>query len=375
MYERPTRMKITKITVFQKNLPLEFPYWLSGGRLKFESLDATFVKIDTDAGITGWGEGTPWGHTYVPAHGPGIRAGVETMAPFILGLDPRKVLEVERAMDLALPGHLYAKSPIDMACWDIAGQAAGLPIADLMGGGSRKPQPIASSVGAKTVEETRQVIDRYRQRGYVAHSVKIGGDVQRDIARIRDVEAIRTADDIILYDVNRGWTRQEALRVMRATEDLQVMFEQPCETLDDIAAISGKHAAPVSVDETLVTLQDAARIARDGLAEVFGIKLNRVGGLTKAARMRDVALAHGIDMFVMATGGSVLADTEALHLAATIPDHNIKAVWACQDMLTVDIADGRGPRNIDGHLHLPEAPGLGVHPDEEALGGPVATYQ
>ena len=75
MYERPTRMKITKITVFQKNLPLEFPYWLSGGRLKFESLDATFVKIDTDAGITGWGEGTPWGHTYVPAHGPGIRAG------------------------------------------------------------------------------------------------------------------------------------------------------------------------------------------------------------------------------------------------------------------------------------------------------------
>jgi L-alanine-DL-glutamate epimerase-like enolase superfamily enzyme len=76
----------------------------------------------------------------------------------------------------------------------------------------------------------------------------------------------------------------------------------------------------VSVDESLVTLQDAARIARDGMAEVFGIKLNRVGGLTKAARMRDIALAHGIDMFVMATGGSVLADTEALHLAATIPD-------------------------------------------------------
>lgn len=368
-------MKITRISVFQKNLPLEHPYWLSGGRLKFENLDATFVKLETDAGITGWGEGTPWGHTYVPAHGPGIRAGLETFAPSVLGLDPRKVLDVERAMDLALPGHLYAKSPIDMACWDIAGRSAGLPIADLMGGGSRMPRPIAASVGAKTIEETREVIDRYRNRGYIAHSVKIGGDVERDIARIRDVESIRNSGETILYDVNRGWTRQQALRVMSATEDLNVMFEQPGETLDDIAAIRSKHAAPVSVDESLVTLQDAARIARDGLAEVFGIKLNRVGGLTKAARMRDIALAHGIDMFVMATGGSVLADTEALHLAATIPDHNCIAVWACQDMLTTDVAAGRGPRNDNGHLHLPEEPGLGVEPDENALGDPVAVYE
>ena len=367
-------MKITRLSVYHVDLPLEHPYWLSGGRLKFEVLDAPFVKIETDAGITGWGEGTPWGHTYVPAHGPGIRAGIETMAPFIIGLDPRHVLEVERAMDLALPGHLYAKSPVDTACWDIAGQAAGMTIADLMGGGSRTPRPIASSVGARTVEETRAVINRYRQRGYVAHSVKIGGNVERDIERVRDVEDFRKPDEIILYDVNRGWTRQQALRVMSATEDLNVMFEQPGETLDDIAAISGKHASPVSVDESLVTLQDAARIARDGLAEIFGIKLNRVGGLTKAARMRDVALAHGIDMFVMATGGSVLADTEALHLAATIPDANCHAVWACQDMLTVDIADGRGARNKDGHLQLPEEPGLGVHPDEGMLGDPVAVY-
>ena len=368
-------MKITRISVYQTDLPLEHPYWLSGGRLKFECLDATFVKIETDAGITGWGEGTPWGHTYVPAHGPGIRAGIEIMASFVLGLDPRRVLDVERAMDLALPGHLYAKSPIDMACWDIAGKAAGLPIADLMGGGSRTPRPIASSVGAKTVEETREVIQRYRDRGYVAHSVKIGGDVERDVARIRDVESIRLPGEIVLYDVNRGWTRQQAVRVMQVTEDLKVMFEQPGETLDDIAAIRPLHSAPVSVDESLVTLQDAARIARDGLAEVFGIKLNRVGGLTKAARMRDVALAHGIDMFVMATGGSVLADTEALHMAATIPDINCHAVWACQDMLTLDIAGGRGPRNKAGHLHLPEEPGLGVEPNEDQLGHPVAVYQ
>ncbi|MBI1386207.1 MAG: mandelate racemase [Rhizobiales bacterium] len=367
-------MRITRISVYRIDLPLEHPYWLSAGRLKFEVLDATFVKLETDEGLVGWGEGTPWGHTYLPAHGPGIRAGIGTMAPFVLGLDPRRVLDVERAMDLALPGHLYAKAPIDMACWDIAGQAAGLPIADLMGGGSRTPRPIASSVGAKTIEETREVIERYRARGYVTHSIKIGGNVGRDIARVRDVESIRQPGEIMLYDANRGWSRAQALKVMRATDDLDVTFEQPCETLDDIAAISGKHAAPVSVDESLVTLQDATRIARDGIAELFGIKLNRVGGLTKAARMRDVALAHGIEMFVMATGGTVLADTEALHLAATIPDESCRAVWACQDMLTVDVAGGRGPRNTSGHLELPETPGLGVHPDEEVLGEPEAVY-
>lgn len=296
-------MKITRISVFHIDLPLAEPYWLSGGRLKFEVLDATFVRIDTDEGLVGWGEGTPWGHTYVPAHGPGIRAGLETLAPFVIGRDPRKNLDVERAMDIALPGHLYAKSPIDMACWDIAGQSAGLPIADLMGGGSRAPAPIASSVGATTIEETRAVLDRYRSRGYWVHSVKVGGDVARDIQRIRDVEATRPSGERILYDVNRAWSRQQALRVMRMTEDLDVMFEQPGETLDDIAALRALHAAPVSVDESLVTLNDAVRIAHDGLAEVFGIKINRVGGLTKARRMRDIALGHGIDCYVMATGG------------------------------------------------------------------------
>ena len=288
-------MKITRITVFQVDLPLEHPCWLSGGRLKFDCLDATLIRIDTDSGLTGRGEGTPWGHTYVPAQGPGIRAWIDTMAGFLLGLDPRRLLRVERAKVLTLSGHLYAKAPIDMVCWDIAGQAAGLSIADLMGGGSRAPVPIASSVGARTVEETRVVIGRYRDRGYVAHSVKIGGDVDRDIAR-------------------------------------------------------------------------------GGLAEVFGIKLNRVGGLTRAARMRDVALAHGLAMFVMATGGTVLADTEALHLAATIPDAHRRAFSACQDMITVDIAGGRGPRKNGGHLTLPDAPGLGVHPDEAALDAPVSVY-
>ena len=220
-------MKITRISVYQIDLPLEHPYWLSGGRLKFEVLDATFVKIETDAGITGWGEGTPWGHTYVPAHGPGIRAGIETMAAVILGLDPRQLNHVERAMDLCLPGHLYAKAPVDLACWDIAGQAAGLSIADLLGGRDEEGTWIASSVSSGEPDTMLGIIESYRQKGYKSHSVKVGGDIEKDIRRIRYIEEKRLPDESILYDANRSWTRREASIVMNAVADLGITVEQP----------------------------------------------------------------------------------------------------------------------------------------------------
>lgn len=367
-------MKITKISVYKTELPFFKPYFLSGGRLRYDGLDATFVKLETNAGITGWGEGTPWGHTYVAAHGPGIRAGIETMAPFILGLDPREVLSIERAMDIALPGHLYAKSPIDLACWDIAGKDAGRSIASMLGEQRKTGTRIMSSTSSGDPDYMLGIIKDYRAMGYAGHSVKVGGDIEKDIQRIRFLEENRLAEERILYDVNRGWTRREAITVMNAVADLGISVEQPCETLDDIAAIRPLTSLPISVDESLVTLQDAARIAREGIAEIFGIKLNRIGGLTKAARIRDIALAHDIQIYVMATGGSVMADTEAAILASTIPDHMCLGGWACQNMLTIDIAPGQGSRNKNGELFAPDIPGHGIVPDEAVIGDPVAVY-
>jgi len=279
-------------------------------------------------------------------------------------------------MDLALPGHGYAKQPIDMACWDILGQSCDMSIADLLGGKRGSGTAVASSVSTGTPEKMLELIEQYRKAGYRAHSVKVGGnDTDHDIERIRFIEANRKAHEIILYDVNRAWTRREASIVMNAVAELGVTFEQPAETLDDLAAIRMVTRSPISVDESLVTLQHACRIAREGIADVFGIKINRVGGLTKARRIRDVALAHGIQMFVMATGGSVLADTEAAHLAQSIPEEFIRACWSCQDMLAVDIAPGSGPRCVDGTICIENKPGLGVIPDENLLGRPVAVYE
>ena len=368
-------LKITRLSVFYKDLPLSKPYWLSGGRLRFDGLDATFVKVETDAGLVGWGEGTPWGHSYVAAHGPGIRAGLETLAPVILGQDPRLFGHVEQAMDVCLPGHPHAKSPVDMACWDISGQSAGLSIADMLGGRYHDGTPIASSVSSGTTNEVIDEIERFRAMGYVSHSVKIGVGVEEDIACIRSVQAIRRPRERFLFDVNRAWSRRQALAILPAVVEPGVAVEQPCESLDDIAAIRPMTSVPISIDESLVTLQDAVRIARDGLAEIFGIKINRVGGLSKAARIRDIAISHGIDCYVMATGGTVLADAEAAHLAQTIPSHHRLGVWACQDMITCEVAPGRGPRNRAGMLTVSSSPGLGFAPDEDLLGDPTAVYE
>ena len=278
-------------------------------------------------------------------------------------------------MDLELPGHLYAKAPIDMACWDIAGQAAGLSMADMLGGRFDDPTPIASSISTDTPEAMLDNIKSYRDRGYRVHSVKVGADTGLDIERIRFLETHRLPDERILYDVNRAWTRREAMIVMNAVADLGVTVEQPGETLDDIAAIRAQTTCPISVDERLDTIQDMARIARDNLAEVVNIKLNRVGGPSKARRIRDLALAHGIQCYVMATGGTVLADTEAAHLAQSIPPEFRLGTWSCQDMLSAEIAPGRGCRNDNGHLYVDETPGLGVAPDIDLLGEPVAIYE
>ena len=369
------QMKITRISAYHKDLPLTDPYWLSGGRLKFEVLDATFVRIDTDDGITGWGEGTPWGHTYVPAHGPGIRAGIETLAPVLIGADPRQAGRIEYLMDKTLPGHPYVKSPIDMACLDIAGQVTGQSLPNLLGGCFGTPTRVMSSISSGSPESIVTLIKKYRERGYRGHSVKVGGsNTDLDIQRIRYIEERRLEDERILYDVNRAWTRREAAMVMNAVADLGVTFEQPCETTDDIKALRSVTRSPISVDETLVSINDMATIAREGIAEVANIKINRVGGLTKARRIRDLAIAHGIQIYVMATGGSAMADAEAAALAQSTPEEFRLGCWACQDMLTIDVAPERGPRSENGDLFVPDQPGLGFAPDEKLLGDPVAVY-
>ena len=176
-------MKIRSITVWQLDLPLKktlLAFWWAAA--VSTSSTPVFVRIETDSGIVGWGEATPWGHTYLPAHGPGVRAGIETLAGAVLGLDPCGVEQVERAMDLCLPGHLYAKAPIDMACWDIMGQVADrsiVRVADLLAAGRQRRQRRLSppQYPPGEPEAMLALIDELSgTMGYRVHSAKVGAE-------------------------------------------------------------------------------------------------------------------------------------------------------------------------------------------------------
>ena len=368
-------MKITKISVYGQTQSLYKPYWLSGGRLKFEHLDSTFVKIETDAGITGWGETCPWGHTYLPAFGGGVRAAAQLLAPALLGQDPRKLEHINALMDVTLPGHLYAKAAFDIACWDILGRCANLPIADLLGGQYPEPTPIASSISTGTPDEMLDLINEYRARNYTVHSVKIGADTQLDVERIRHLEANRHQGELFFYDINRAWLPAEAIAVMNTVNDLPIIFEQPCETLNQCLTVREKTTQPISIDENLISLDDAQKIIHQRIGEIFNIKISRVGGLTRARRIRDIAMNAGIKLLIMDTGGGVMADTATQHFAQSVPIAMRIGTWLCQELISSDVAPGQGSRNINGCSQIPnQCEGLGVVPDEALLGQAHAVF-
>lgn len=366
-------MKIQRISVFRVELPLSHPYRLSGGRLLFERLDSTFVRIDTDDGHFGWGEGCPWGSTYLPAFPAGIRAGIAELVPALIGLDPRRTDVVNAAMDMALPGHLYAKSALDQACWDIFGRSVNLPVYELLGGGTDEDVTIQSSIGQDTPEAMVADILRHHELGYRVHSPKIGSDVEGDVARIRAIADGLPAGDSVTFDANRAMLPDQVIRVMRQTDDVDAYFEQPCETYDECLQVRRATTQPIILDEIVVDYADVVRAQRDQACEAIGLKIERVGGLTKARRIRDFCVETGIRMNIEATGGSVLADTVAVHLAQATPRRAQRATWLCHEMLTVDPCEG-GARNLGGHTRAPDRAGFGVEPRPDALGEPVAVY-
>lgn len=367
-------MKITKISVYQVDLPLKKPYWLSGGRLKFEQLDTTIVAIETDEGLIGWGEGCPWGVTYLPAFAGGIRAGILELAPAILGQEPRHLDQINHLLDIALPGHWYIKSAIDMACWDILGKSAQLPLYALLGGRFSSHVALQNSVSTGTPEEMVAIVESGRNQGYRIHTAKVGADVNLDLQRIQALLAGLQPDERITFDVNRAWLPDQAIMVMNAVQDAGAYFEQPCETLEECRTVRQLTRQPIILDECIQSFEDVLRAQRDHIAQGIGLKIGRVGGLTKAKRMRDFCVATGLRMNIEDTGGSQIADTAAVHLAIATPATHRHATWDCSMLHSVVTATG-GYQREHGQATLSDRPGLGIEPCMDILGEPIAVYQ
>lgn len=167
-------MKITGVRVYQVDLPLhEGSYQWSGGK-SVSVFDSTVVALETDAGLTGYGEVCPLGPVYLPSYAAGERAGVKEIAPQILGLDPRQPAVVYEAMNRAIKGHPYAKSGIDMACWDLLGQAASQPVCHLLGGRFGDDHVLYRAISQESPEAMARKVAGYREEGYRRFQLKVG---------------------------------------------------------------------------------------------------------------------------------------------------------------------------------------------------------
>jgi cis-L-3-hydroxyproline dehydratase len=362
-------MKITRIATYRVELPLhEGSYKWSGGKA-VSVFDSTVVRVETDAGLIGHGEVCPLGPFYLPAYANGVRAGIAELGPHLIGENPLELAKLNRRMDAALKGHAYVKSGIDMACWDILGQATGQPVCTLLGGRYGEDFGLYRAISQETPEAMATRVVGYRAQGYRRFQLKVGGDPADDIERIRAVAARLQPGDRLIADANTGWLMHDALRVVRAVRDIDVYIEQPCLTYEECLTVRRHTDHPFVLDEVIDSIDVLLRGHADRAMDVVNIKISKLGGLTKARQARDLCIALGVAMTLEDSWGGDIVTAAIAHLAHSTPPEFLFTATDFNSYVTVSFADG-APRRVNGRMAASTAPGLGVTPKMEVLGRP-----
>ena len=363
-------MKISKISIFQVDLPLYEGSYNWSGNKSVEVFDSTVVQVETDEGIIGYGEVCPLGPVYLPAYAEGARAGIQVLAPALLGLDPTQLVKLNRQMDTMLKGHPYVKSAIDMACWDIFGQATGQPVSNLLGGRYGDDFLLYRAISQEAPEAMAGKVAGYRAEGYRKFQLKVGGDPETDIERIRAVSADLLRGDVLIADANTGWLMHQATRVVRAVKDIDVYIEQPCETFEECYSIRKMTDHPFVLDESIDGLPILLRANSLQAMDVVNIKISKFGGLTKARQARDLCVSLGIAMTIEDSWGGDIITAAISHLAHSTPAELLFSSTDFNSYVTVSIANDAPQRN-NGRLAASTNPGLGITPKMDVLGQAV----
>ncbi len=348
-------------------------YVMSGGRT-VTSLDSTVVKITTSAGVVGWGETCPLGSNYLPAHAAGARAALSELGPHLLRLDAGNPTAVSRAADRVLLGHGYAKSALDVACWDVLGKVTGRPLCDLLGGRRHDQFPLYVAIPLGTPDQMRDHVLEVQQAGIHRFQLKLGGEPADDAARARAVVEVAGPGDVVIGDANGGWNLRQAITAARLMDDLPgLLLEQPCATYEECVRVREHTSLPMILDEVITDLATLLRAWEERAMEGFNLKINRVGGLTQARLMRDVGERLGMTVNVEDAWGGDLTTAAVSHLAASTGPDCLVMVSFMNDWTREHVA-GYAPRSVDGRGSAPDRPGLGVDVDESLLGPPFASF-
>ncbi|WP_417745348.1 cis-3-hydroxy-L-proline dehydratase [Rosistilla oblonga] len=363
-------MKITRITAHRVELPLiEGAYHWSGGK-SVNVFDSTIVAVETAEGLVGYGEVCPLGPFYLPAYAEGVRAGLRELGPHLIGLDPRELGVLNQRMDAALKGHPYVKSGIDIACWDLLGKASGLPVCMLMGGRFGESVRLYRAISQIAPDAMAENVASYRDQGYTRFQLKVGGDPDTDIQRIRAARDVLRPSDRLVADANTGWTQHEAQRVVRAVADLDVYIEQPCLTYEECLAVRRNTTHPFILDENIDGLEMLFRAKADLAMDVVNLKISKLGGLTKARQARDVCASMGIAMTIEDSWGGDITTAAIAHLAHSTPEPLRFTSTDFNSYVTVCNADG-APKREHGFMQASAAAGLGITPHFDVIGPAV----
>jgi L-alanine-DL-glutamate epimerase-like enolase superfamily enzyme len=360
-------MKIARIFAHRVELPLvEGSYKWSGGK-SVSVFDSTIVGVETACGLVGYGEVCPLGPFYLPAYAEGVRAGIRELGPHVLGFDPRELVKLNHRMDAALKGHPYVKSGIDIACWDILGKTAHLPVCTLLGGRFGESVRLYRAISQQDPQEMARNVHAYREQGYTRFQLKVGGDPDTDIERIRAVQAMLQPTDRLIADANTGWTQHEAMRVVRAVHDVDVYIEQPCLTYEECLAVRRHTNHPFVLDENVDSLDMLLRGKADLAMDVVNLKISKLGGLTKTKQARDLCVSMGIAMTLEDSWGGDITTAAIAHLAHSTPEEFRFTSTDFNSYVTVSTAAG-APQRRHGHMEACKEPGLGITPRIEVLG-------
>ncbi len=360
-------MKITRIFAHRVELPLvEGSYKWSGGK-SVSVFDSTVVGVETDGGLIGYGEVCPLGPFYLPAYAEGVRSGLRELGPHLIGMDPRELGKLNKQMDAALKGHPYVKTGIDIACWDLLGKATGLPVCVLMGGRFGESVRLYRAISQVAPDEMAQNVADYKEQGYTRFQLKVGGDPDTDIARIRGARAVLGSADRLVADANTGWTQHEAMRVVRAVSDLDVYIEQPCLTYEECLAVRRNTTHPFVLDENIDDIHMLLRAKADLAMDVVNLKISKLGGLTKAKQARDLCVSMGIAMTLEDSWGGDITTAAIAHLAHSTPEEFRFTSTDFNSYVTVSNAEG-APQRDQGFMKAGTAPGLGVTPRQDVIG-------
>jgi L-alanine-DL-glutamate epimerase-like enolase superfamily enzyme len=368
-------MKIVDVECLPLSVPLtgaDVIRW-SGGSA--EVLTTVLVRIRTDEGLSGLGE------TYAGLFAPEVvRSIVEYYRPMLLGRDPLSPAALAR--ELTSRTLFWARSGVgigtlsalEIALWDIAGQAAGQPVWSLLGGAHRQRLTVYASGGLeRPLDETRQEMRQYITQGFKAVKVRVGYGARRDVPKIQAIREVLGEDVQLMVDAVQGhnpraWTAAEALAVIKPLEPFNLTwFEEPCRATDyeGYARVRASTAIPIAGGESSTTIHEFKRFFDAGGLDIAQPDATFAGGISACREIALLAESHGLRAVphVWGSGVAVMAN---LHFAFSVPNCPFVELPVQKNPLR-DRLLTKPLKLEDGCFTLPAEPGLGVRLDDELL--------